>query len=288
MKLGIDSYCFHRFFGEIDDGQSVPAQPMSVDDFLAYASELGVQGVSLESCFLPSMEEAWFRNLKAKLDDYGFERVYAWGHPSGLEDGSNREAFDDMMSQIRNAALIGASVMRVTPGPGPTNWRETDRKPRMAILAGWYSEAVQVAQSLGVKLAAENHGDYTSDEMLWLVEAVGSPCFGVTFDTGNFLRVMDEPVRAMKNLAPHTLATHLKDVAPRDGASPADGYYLASTVLGEGRVDVPAVVRMLKDAHYDGLLAVEIDYLHPRYGADEHAAVRRSIQYLRSVVAGMS
>ena len=56
MKIAIDSYCFHRFFGEIYPGQPAPAAPMSMDDFLAFAGELQVEGVSLESCFLPSMK----------------------------------------------------------------------------------------------------------------------------------------------------------------------------------------------------------------------------------------
>ena len=32
-------------------------------------------------------------DLKARLDEYGFDRVYAWGHPDGLEAGKNRFQF---------------------------------------------------------------------------------------------------------------------------------------------------------------------------------------------------
>ncbi len=283
MRIGIDSYCFHRFFGEVYDGQPVPAAPMTMDDFLAFARDLDVDGVSLESCFFPSAEESWFRELNAKLDAFRLDRVYAWGHPSGLEDGTNREAFDDMLAQIERAALIGARVMRVTPGPGPGDFRTAPRRPRLEVLARWFGEAVRVAESHGVKLAAENHGDYTSDEMLWLVEAVGSPYFGITFDTGNFLRVLDDPVRAMEKLAKHTFATHIKDVVVREGSTPSDWFHYSSVPVGDGVVDVAAIIRLLKAADYAGLLAVEIDHLHPRYRYDEHACVRQSIQELRRI-----
>ena len=136
MKIGIDSYCFHRFFGEVYDGQPAPVKPMTMEDFLDFAVELGVDGVSLESCFFPSMEASWFLPLKARLDDYGLDRVYAWGHPTGLEDGTNRSALEDMVAQIGNAELIGAKVMRVTPGPGPGDWRYVPRQPRLEVLAG--------------------------------------------------------------------------------------------------------------------------------------------------------
>ena len=72
MKVGIDSYCFHRYFGEVYPHQTAPEKSMTMEDFLVYAKELEVDGVSLESCFFPSFDEAWFKDLNAQLDDYGF------------------------------------------------------------------------------------------------------------------------------------------------------------------------------------------------------------------------
>lgn len=37
MKVGIDSYCFHRFFGEVYDFQEKPEKLKTVDDFLEFA-----------------------------------------------------------------------------------------------------------------------------------------------------------------------------------------------------------------------------------------------------------
>ncbi|MGD0983356.1 MAG: sugar phosphate isomerase/epimerase family protein [Acidimicrobiales bacterium] len=285
MKIGVDSYCFHRFFGEVYDGQPSPERPMTTEDFLAFARELPVDGVSLESCFFPSMETSWFRDLKAQLDDYGLERVYAWGHPTGLEDGTNRAAFEDMVGEIAYAELIGARVMRVTPGPGSGDYRYEPRQPRLEVLAGWFQEAAREAKARGVKLAAENHGHYSAEEMLWLVEAVGSPYFGVNFDTGNFLRLLEDPLAAMGQLAKYVFATHIKDVKVRRDASPAEWFYFASTPVGEGLVNMAPIIALLAKIGYDGLLTVEIDHLHPDYGHDEHRAVRQSVGELRRLVA---
>ena len=41
---------------------------------------------------------------------------------------------------------------------------------------------------------------------------------------------------------------------------------------------------MLKDADYQGFLAVEIDFLHPNYNNNEHAAVKQSVEALREIV----
>ena len=47
------------------------------------------------------------------LDEYKLDRVYAWGHPDGLEGGRNQKAFEEMMKSIEYAEAIGAKVMRV-------------------------------------------------------------------------------------------------------------------------------------------------------------------------------
>jgi len=285
MKIGIDSYCFHRFFGEVYEGQPEPDAAMTMEDFLDFAVGLGVDGVSLESCFFPSTEASWFRQLKASLDDHGLERVYAWGHPQGLEDGANHAALEDMIAQIDNAVEIGAEVMRVVPGPGPGDYRYLPRQPRLDILAGWFGEAARAAAQRGVKLAAENHGDYTAREMLWLVEAVGSPYFGVNFDSGNFLRLLDDPLGAMETLRQYVFATHIKDLKVRRDVPASEWYFFSSTPVGEGLIDIGHVIRLLAEANYDGLLAVEVDHLHPDYGYDEHMAVRQSIGELRRLTA---
>ena len=53
MKIGIDSYCFHRFFGEVYEGQPEPSAKMTMSDFLAFAVELGRRGCLARILFLP-------------------------------------------------------------------------------------------------------------------------------------------------------------------------------------------------------------------------------------------
>ena len=89
MKVGIDSYCYHRLFGEVYPHQKDPGVTITLEDFLDKAKALDVDGVSLESCFVPSMEDDYLAKIKGILDDAGLERIWAWGHPDGLEGGKN-------------------------------------------------------------------------------------------------------------------------------------------------------------------------------------------------------
>ena len=113
MKTAIDSYCYHRFFGEVYPQQPAPPGRMTIEEFLHRAHELRVEGVSLESCFIPSLDPAYLASLRDLLDEYRLERVFAWGHPDGLEGGANRNAYRQMIRCFESARLIGAAVMRV-------------------------------------------------------------------------------------------------------------------------------------------------------------------------------
>jgi len=283
MKVGIDSYCYHRFFGEVYPQQQPPSRPMSLEDFLRRAKELEVDGVSLESCFFPRFDGSFLASLKKSLDAYGLERVYAWGHPDGLEGGTNIEAYQDMVANIERAKAIGADVMRVVGSS--LRFRKQAHEPQLDRLTKMFSEAVRIAENHSVRLAIENHIDFTADEMLRLLAAVDSPWLGINFDTGNFLRLLDDPIKGMEKLAKYVYATHIKDLKPQKGVAADEWYFFSCTPVGDGIVDNLQLAKLLSRAGYQGFLAVEIDSLHTDYLADEDRAVKQSVAELKKIAA---
>jgi sugar phosphate isomerase/epimerase len=286
MKIGIDSYCYHRFFGEVYPQQKPPQKQMTMQDFLRRSRDLKVDGVSLESCFFPSFDAGYLREVKAMLDDYGLDRVFAWGHPDGLEGGKNEAALKQMIASFKYAQAIGAKVMRVVGSS--LMFRNEPHGPQIDRLTKMFKQAVKVAEEYDIKMADENHIDFTADEMLQLLENVGSPYLGINFDTGNFLRLLDDPVKGMAKLAKHVHATHIKDLKPQKGVSPHEWYFFSSTPVGDGLIDNQKLAQMLKDVGYQGFLAVEIDFLHPDYKNDEDAAVEQSVRELRRIAGSLA
>ncbi|HEX5272123.1 MAG TPA: sugar phosphate isomerase/epimerase family protein [Gemmataceae bacterium] len=281
MKIAIDSYCYHRYFGEIYAGLQTPAdRTMTVWDFLRRARRLGVDGVSLESCFLPT-DTNFLRRLRDTLDGHGFERVWAWGHPDGLRSGTDRQAARDLVAHLGHARAIGACVMRIAGGSRRTRPASFARHKRQ--LGAMLRKLLPAAEDHGVVLALENHLDLTADEMVDLVRGLDSPWLGVCLDTGNNLRLHEDPLAVAEKLAPLARATHVKDIGVRRG-NPKEFAFWPSVPLGAGLVDIPRVVTLLREAGYAGLLAIEVDYLHPDHG-DEDRAVRASVNYLKRVLA---
>ncbi len=279
MTVGVDSYCYHRLFGEVYPNQIDPGKRWEFDQCIDEVRRIGAEGISLETCFLPGFDDEYLSQLKETLDDNRLERVVAWGHPDGLEGGTNKDAADQMQQHIATAKALGAKVMRIV-GSSLT-FRDEPHGPQIERISRMLKEAVKRAEDNDVRLAIENHVDFTSDEILEILENVGSEYLGVNFDSGNTLRVFEDPVEAAKKLAKHTYATHIKDIVPTTG-SPRDWTFWASAPAGSGIIDMPSVVKALRDGGYRGMLCVEIDFLANQQ-ADEIKAVEEAVNYLRTL-----
>jgi sugar phosphate isomerase/epimerase len=281
MKIAIDSYCYHRFFGEVYPEQSTPDRNMSQEDFLHRARALGVDGVSLESCYIPA-DLSYIGHLRDILDEANLDRVWAWGHRDGLEGGTNEEALRQLIAHLDFAQAIGAKVMRVVGSS--RRFRHLPHEPQLAALARMLAEAVKPAQDRGIRLALENHIDFTAAEIQSLLDRVASPFLGLCFDTGNCVRLLDDPLKMITRLARYCFATHVKDLRLQPHA-PVDAWYFFSSVpLGDGFVNLPGILQTLAASNYTGLLAIEIDFLHPSYDGREDAAVEQSVAALRRLV----
>ena len=283
MKTGIDSYCYHRYFGEVYPDQEDPGVRWTFQDFVNRAAELEVDGVSLESCFFDSLEPGYLGEIKAALDEKGMERVLAWGHPDGLEAGRNEAAWREMNDLIPKARFMGADVMRIVASS--LMFRNEPHGPQIKAVVKMLRESVKIAADHGVVLAIENHIDYTSEEIEQILQRVGSDALKVNFDTGNTLRMMEDPVAAARRLGPYTVATHTKDVDACRHVRPEEWYFFSSVPVGTGLIDMPGVVRALKDSGYEGVLAVESD--HHKDNQDEDKLVEQSIAYLKKLLTEM-
>ncbi|MBY5406771.1 sugar phosphate isomerase/epimerase family protein [Rhizobium leguminosarum] len=283
MKIAIDSYCYHRYFGEVYPGlEQKPEEAMSMLQFLDKAASFGAHGVSIESCFLSDPTDAEIKAIADRLVDLKLEVMWAWGHPGGLGSGAQPHQLHDLKKHTELASRVGAGVMRICCGGRQT--RINDWKTHKEKLTPLLEEAVEHASRHGVVLAIENHIDFLADELVDLVETFRSDWLGVCLDTANNLRMLEDPMKAIEKLAPFAKATHIKDITAFKGDPRAFAFW-PSVALGDGLIDIRQGFECLKSRGYDGLLALEIDYLIPGRYADEDEAVQRSIAYMKQTLA---
>jgi sugar phosphate isomerase/epimerase len=162
-------------------------------------------------------------------------------------------------------------------------FRNEPHGPQIEAIVRMLKESVKIAEECDVVLAIENHIDYTSAEIEEIIERVGSEVLKVNFDTGNTLRMMEDPVAAARRLGPYTVATHTKDLDACRHVRPEEWYFFSSVPVGTGLIDMPGVVRALKESGYEGVLAVETD--HHKDNQSEDQLVADSVAYLKELVA---
>lgn len=288
MKVGIDSYCFHRYFGEIyPDVQSDPGMRWRMErEFLDFVLGQDIDEVALEACFFDALDDGLCAEIRSRLDDAGIDRLLGWGHPEGLWGGERPEELEGLKRHLPQAVKLGAERMRIVAAS--LNYAKAPREELIGRVIPLLAEAAVAAEGEGVVLALENHIDFTSAELLRIIEEVGSEFLRVNFDTGNCVRVREDPVEAAARLAPYTVSTHTKDVVARgEGESPSDflTWWWPSAPAGEGIVDMPGVVGALREGGFDGALSLEVDLMGDEWASlREEEIVVRSLGYLRTLV----
>jgi len=285
FKVGVDNFCYHRFFGWVIPGQSDLGKRWTLDDFLNRAAALKLDAVSMETCFMAPLDPPSLKSLRKKLDDRKLEGMLSWGHPRGLETGKNQAAAEDLKKAIEAARFLGTKVMRIVGGGFGDRLQEPIRL-QMERLIQMLIGLVEFAAAHDVVLAMENHMDFTADEQVEILQRVGSRHLRVTLDTVNNLRLLEDPIEVVRKLAPYAAATHIKDAIATGKGCPATEWrrFWPSCPLGKGIIDLPLVIDILRQNQYGGPLNLEIDLLDPRW-PDEDAAVAESIAYLRKITS---
>lgn len=280
MRAGIDSYSYHRLFGEVRGGERElggPAWPFDPRPVLEHAASVGAQSVYLETCYLPEPEAVTAGMLDSPLD-VGL----SWGHPwpgrlHGLEGGRSWAAEQELARWIDAAARLGHDLLRITAG-SPASRGDEPAEVLVERLVGPLRRAAQHAERSGVRLALENHGDLRASDILALFDAVALPeVLGVCLDNVNLVRVGDDMIEGTRMLAPHTLLVQLKDHEPGD---PRVEGGPVCTALGDGVADLAGILGILQSAGYDGDVCVEIASLGDGE-VDELDLVARSVHWLR-------
>ena len=161
------------------------------------------------------------------------------------KDDSDLDRFEHAVRISRRA---GAEVARTTIIPGRRYERFKSLEDfRTFERAGEQSvrRAIPVLERHRVKLAIENHKDQRNDERLRLFERIDHEYVGACVDTGNSVALLEDALETVKAFAPWAHSVHLKDQAVQRVPT---GFLLADIPLGQGCLDLPAMVQVLQAA----------------------------------------
>jgi sugar phosphate isomerase/epimerase len=207
-------------------------------EFLEHVHSLGGGGIQSS---LSSTEPEFLAKLRARAEALGmFIEVMA---PLPRGDTANFERI------VAGAREVGALCLRVACLSGRRYetfdsmdaWKKFVADSRAGI-----ERAIPILARHRVRMAIENHKDWTIDEMVPLLKGYSSEFLGACLDTGNNIALLDDPMETAEALAPFAFSTHIKDMGVQ---SYADGFLLSEVPLGEGIIDLKRVVEIVRKHH---------------------------------------
>jgi 3-oxoisoapionate decarboxylase len=280
MKLGLDQYSYHRFFGEIYGAHPDPGVRWSLHEFLVQADRLPIEALSLESCFLPGSDIAILNEISGLKIPVSF----AWGHPNGFMNRPQPEIVQEIERYLQLSREIHSGVLRIAGSS--IQFFDAPHRPQIEAVMRALDGILPLAEKHGVRLALENHGDFFVPEIMDILGRLDSPFLGVTLDTGNLIRLKEDPVEAIRIFGSRIFIVHAKDLAPIPGKDPGSPFSLACVPAGMGITDFPGIFAALHTINYQGTILIEISGVHPDFARmDETEMIRKGLSHFQSITS---
>jgi sugar phosphate isomerase/epimerase len=258
-------------------------QTTPIDVAVRHCAALGFDGLELtvipgwptDAATLDAFERQRIRSL---YDDAGIELCGISGNVplllASMADADANEArfrtYLDLAAELQQPGE--RLIVTTTTGGVPADWES--RKNEVIDRVGRLAE---YADRNGVMIGIEPHVGaalHRPEDVVWLVEQIGSPGLTIHFDISHF-NVQGIPMEAsVAMLAPLSLHTHVKD---ERGIAPDHAFLIP----GEGEMDYPRYLTLMRDAGYDGHIVVEISLMvQARPDYDALAAATQSYDVL--------
>ena len=252
------------------------------------ATELGPEG------FLPSEPAA----MAGVLSEHGLQAV--GGFTPLLLHVSGHDALPEVDRILDGYVASGAQVLVLSAVTGSAGY---DTRPQLDE-AGWkrllskLDRVARLAIDRGVRAVLHPHVGTmieTGDEVQQVLD--GSS-ISLCLDTGHLLIGGTDPVELARQAPERIAHLHLKDVDSTVAAKARSGQLTYSEAvkqgmyrpLGQGDVDVPAIVGHVRAHGYSGWYTLEQDTILTEEPKDEGpvADVRTSAEYLRTVLGQLA
>ena len=242
FPLSLAAYSFRQFFQSKD-----PTKRITLFDFIDYCADQGLPGTELTSYYFPeSLDDAFLLQVRRHAFLRGIAvSGTAVGNNFALPPGEKRDQQIAMVKKwIDRAAVLGAPHIRVFAGAKDNKLELAEAKK---LCVAGLQECSEYAGTKGIFLGLENHHGIVAevDDMLDIVRAVQSPWFGVNLDTGNFYT--EDPYADLAKCAAYAVNVQVKVEVRRRGQKKSEPS------------DLPRLARILRDASYQGYVALEYE-----------------------------
>ncbi len=202
--------------------------------------------------------------LRRKMEDYGvrFSQVDA-AYPLSGQDGP-LYGVPYVLKTIPWAKLAGCERVATTDGMHkPEGLSDAEA---MESMRRSYGQIIEVAAAYEIVITIEIHGYFTTnpDRVAEMLEFCDSPYLRMNLDTGNSFIAGQDPAAFCDRFKDKINHVHIKDVSESlaaDVRGEQTGIAVSHCSIGDGAnaQNIQAVLRILRDHGYQGVLSMECE-----------------------------
>ena len=280
VRFGIDSFSFHRFFGE-NSKWEVPSEiKWQTKDFIDFARAHNLDLITLQTAYLDLSDSEIYDEIARWTSDNKNYLAFTWGHPNGFNGGKNQDALKSATEWLEHSAEFELEQMRIVFG----NHFNFDEAPsiRMERIGNQLEVLVKRARQLGVRLSVENHADFNVPVLLDIISGIDDQYLGLCLDLGNSFRVGDDLNQVMEDIDTSRIfmiqAKELDQMPDNVPGAPIGWWPTVN--FGTAKIDVAKRINRLIERGFDGPIAIELSNLGA--GLNEIGVAEQAIDYLRA------
>jgi inosose dehydratase len=232
-------------------GPATLADPSAIEEIVKDLSALGFQGLELFGWQIDGMEA--HGGLGPLLERYKLPLISSYSGQNLTDPSQRRSSIERTVATARLVKKYGGTV--IVFGPNGVRRDAYDFAANKTKIVEALNEGARAIADLGLTPVLHQHTGTcieTREETYAVMEAVDTRYLKFGPDIGQLQKGGSDPVQVVKDFLPIVQHMHLKDF---NGGNAFLGY----CPLGQGKVDIPAILTMMDGKKIDGMVMVELD-----------------------------
>ena len=230
--------------------------PQYVDAAIRDISSLGFAGIELFGNQIEAMEA--HGGIGTLLQQHNLELISAYCGTNLTDPDQRKDSLGKTLSWARLVRKYGGRVVVI--GPNGVKREGYDFNAHKANIVAMLNEAGKAIADLGLTAVLHQHTGTcveSRDETYAVMHAVDTRYVKFGPDIGQLQKGGSDPVQVVKDFLPLVQHMHLKDYVGGEN-------FLGYCPLGQGKVNIPAILDMMDGRKTDGRVMVELDSPPPQ------------------------
>ena len=227
------------------------ADPAAIELIVRDIASLGFYGIELFGWQIDGMEA--HGGLGPLLEKHKLPLIASYGGPNLTDPAQRRASIDRTVATAKLVKKYGGKIIVFGPNGVPRD--KFNFAEAKAGIVDVLNEGAKAVVDLGLTPVLHQHTGTcieTREETYAVMEAVDTRYLKFGPDIGQLQKGGSDPVQVVKDFLPIIHHMHLKDFSGGDA-------FLGYSPLGQGKVDISAILAMMNGKRIDGMVMVELD-----------------------------